>query len=207
LDVTLENAQAGIRKPGGAMNSVPVTATLRDFSAGRGWLTLHDGQMRLALQMAEPGADGAKRITLRPKEDSRPYLNAVVELRVSMDVVLSTRGTVLPRPGDYGVVVPGIGRCTEKEGSNGAARAVVCYSPEPHVDLALELPGGSRQWIIGSMAGRMGQLNFGFRPLESYRIDAPELSGARLVTGHIVDHRSATLELESIRLSDYMPRR
>jgi hypothetical protein len=183
VDITVDRMRAGIGEPGGATPGLlhSLTASIHDFSTGRGWLTIYNGQ-----------------------EQFEKYLNVPVNLYASLDLVLSTRGAALPRPGKAGVVVPAIGRCTEQDDTGVAS--VVCYSPFPRTALALQWTNGTRQWIV-SLPPYANPLAtpLGFRTLDRYTLSATDLAGARLVAGNIVARHSATIDFERIRLSNYLP--
>ncbi len=180
VDITVDFMRAGIVEPGRATPVLwhDLTASIHDFSAGRGWLTVYKGM----------------------QEFGEAFLYEPVHLYASLDLVLSTRGADLPLPGKAGIVVPAIGRCTEEHFD------LVCYSPLPRTALALQSTNGVRQWIIPpSSVGSDSLANaFGFRALDRYTVRMPAFAGTRLVTGNIVARPSASLDFQPIRMLDYL---
>jgi hypothetical protein len=180
VDVTVEFMRAGIVEPGGAtpVLSHDLTASIHDFSAGRGWLTVYKGMQEFGEAVYIP-----------------------VHLHAWLHLVLSTRGAAFPRPGRAGTVVPAIGRCTEEHFE------LVCYSPLPRTSLALQSTNGVRQWIVyPDPYFNPIAIPFGFRALDRFTLRTPAFAGARLVTGNIVARPSASLDFQRIRMSDYLPR-
>jgi hypothetical protein len=181
VDIAVDRMQAGISGPRDSRGELfkTLTASIHDFSAGRGWLTVHNGM----------------------QEFGEASLYDPVHLYASLDLVLSTRGADFPLPGKAGIVVPAIGRCTEED------LKLVCYSPLPRTTLAVQSTNGVRQWIIlPSSVGSLSPANaLGFRALDSYTVWMPAFAGARLVT-NIVARPSASLDFQPIRMSDYLPR-
>jgi len=209
FDITAEHGLARIIRPDSTSSDLVALVSLHDFSGGHGWLTIYNGQTEFALEIAGRSYGSTKQLSVR-NGDYAPYLNTAVGLRLTMDLALSTRGVSLPRPGAAGEVVPGIGRCHEEEGEFGSE--LVCYSPHPRTALVLELPGGSRRFVVkGGLP--VPDFRFVLEPVDRYSLgtsDLPgmgDLSGAHLVTGNVVSSRQAVMDVPSIRLSDYVPRR
>jgi hypothetical protein len=115
-------------------------------------------------------------------------------------------------PVDGAVAVPGIGVCSPTSDADGAVW-LKCLTPARQAALALEFPGGGRQWMVArSSADIPFPVSFDFAPLEQFTSQAPFVNAAevrlfRIITEQPYAHVHPGFQLRGIHLRAYTGRR
>jgi hypothetical protein len=149
-------------------------------------------------------------VDMHPSFSTR-YMRQRVDLDGSMELILFARRDSLPVTTGDRVAVPGVGVCGLAPDAQGSV-TLQCYTPARQAALALEFPGGGKQWLVGrSTVDEYSPSSFQFAPLE--KITGPvsfantaEFSRLRLITEQPAFHIRTRFHIGGIRLWDY-PRR
>lgn len=130
-----------------------------------------------------------------------------VDLDGSIKVTLFAPVQTVPAPASNKVVVGAVGVCASRLDPEGPA-SIECYTPFPRAALAVQFPGGGRQWLIDRLTADAPLPSaVSFQPIERHRsqvtFSMEELSNLHLVTEQPVAHIRPRLNLKGIRLGDY----
>jgi hypothetical protein len=134
-----------------------------------------------------------------------------VRLEAAVDLVLFQRQNVVTAPKAQAVTISAIGACSTIPTVDSKLE-ITCYSPFPHRTLAVEFPGGGRQWIVGRRtldAPLPTAVNF--EPLDRFTSATPfeswqEVEGLRLVTERPIATIHREFVLDGIHLPRYESR-
>jgi hypothetical protein len=139
------------------------------------------------------------------------YVMQRVDLDGSIELILFAQRASLPVTTGDRVVVPGVGVCGLAPDAQGSA-TLQCYTAARQAALALEFPGGGRQWLVGrSTVDEYSPTSFQFAPLEKFTgpasfANTAELKRLRLISERPAFHIRTRFHIGGIRLWDY-PRR
>jgi hypothetical protein len=129
----------------------------------------------------------------------------------AIDLALFERQNTIPAPREQPVAIPAIGACSTGPDAD-AKLQITCYSPFPRGALAVEFPGGGRQWIVGrrSLDAPLPTA-VSFEPLDRFTSATPFENWHEVESLHLVTERPiATIHrefvLDGIRLPRYPSR-
>jgi hypothetical protein len=193
---------------------VEIPVRVEDLPRGLEWLSVKfSGRLQNVPVIGDlAGSPAAPLVAVFIDQESYDRIKAApVRLDGAVDLVLFQRQNVMPAPKAHAVTIPAIGACATTPNLDGKLE-ITCYSPFPHGALAVEFPGGGRQWIVGRRtleAPLPTAVNF--EPLDRFTSATPfeswhEVEGLRLVTERPIATIHREFVLDGIRLPRYPSR-
>jgi hypothetical protein len=131
-----------------------------------------------------------------------------LRLAGAVDLVLFERQNTIPAPHAQPVTIPGVGACSTAP-DDDAKLQITCYSSFPRGALAVEFPGGGRQWIVGRRTLESPiPTAVTFEPLDRFTSATPfeswhEVEGLHLVTERPIATIHHEFVLDGIQLPRY----
>ena len=183
-----------------------IPVRVEDVPRGVEWLSL-----KLSGQLQNVPVDGDLAGSLLAVSISREAFDrmrsAPLHLVGAVDLALFERHNTIPTPHERPVTIPGIGACATAP-DDDAKLQITCYSPFPRRALAVEFPGGGRQWIVGrhNLDAPL-PATVSFEPLDRFTSATPfeswhEVDGLHLVT----ELPLATIHREFVLDGIHLPR-